>query len=99
MGMRGNKVKTLKSRYDPIVYTRDRGRCFVDVHEIISKSQFSTRELERCIAVKNMVALCRKHHAIVQGNKQASAKLLRSLRDIYGYEYTADPFKWYIEEE
>ena len=105
MGTRGDKVKALKECYDPTVLARDGYKCFIcglsadDVHEIISKSQFATHELESCITTKNMVSLCRGHHALVQGNRKASANLLRSLRDMYGYKYTKDPFKWYTEEE
>jgi len=105
MGERGYKVKMLKGLCDPIVLERDGYRCFIcglkadDVHEIISKSQFATNELEDCITPKNMISLCRGHHTAVQGNRQASANLLRSLRDAYGYNYDKDPFKWYIEEE
>jgi 5-methylcytosine-specific restriction endonuclease McrA len=105
MGTRGDKVKSLKKHFDMVVRTRDNNRCFLcpryasDVHEIISKSQFSTNELQNCIIPKNMVCLCREHHDKVQGNKAASANLLRSLRDIYEYEYTEEPFKWYVEEE
>ena len=105
MGKRGRLVELWKELYNPLVLWRDGYRCVlcdekaVDVHEIISKSQFATHELGQCITPKNMVSLCRKHHAEVQGNKKASANLLRLLRDRYGYEYKEQPFKWYIEEE
>ena len=105
MGIRGEKVQELKERFDPVVIQRDGNRCFVcgltanDVHEIISKSQFSTSELENCITPKNMVSLCRGHHAMSQGNKQASANLLRALAKAYGYEYDDYPFSWYTNEE
>jgi len=105
MGTRGVKVKELKEKFDPIVIQRDGNRCFVcglmanDVHEIISKSQFSTSELENCITPRNMVSLCRGHHVMVQGNKQASANLLRALAEMYKYDYTDYPFSWYVAEE
>ena len=105
MGIRGERVRELKEKFDPVVIQRDDNRCFIcgsranDVHEIISKSQFSTSELEKCITPQNMVSLCRMHHSISQGNKQASANLLRALAERYGYEYTEYPFSWYITEE
>jgi 5-methylcytosine-specific restriction endonuclease McrA len=105
MGIRGERVRELKEKFDPAVIQRDGNRCFVcgfranDVHEIVSKSQFSTAELEHCITPKNMVSLCREHHIMVQGNKQASASLLRALEKMYNYEYTDYPFSWYISEE
>ncbi len=105
MGIRGDKVKKLKELFNPVVIMRDGGKCFIcgargdDVHEIISKSQFSTNELENCILPQNMVLLCQEHHTEVQGNKQASANLLRSLAKIYEYKYTEDPYRWYAEEE
>lgn len=105
MGTRRDKVQTLKEHFDIVVGARDKNKCFIcglradDVHEIISKSQFITSELEKCITPKNMVCVCRKHHAMIQGDKKASADLLRSLREMYGYDYSEQPFKWYVEEE
>jgi len=105
MGIRGERVKELKERFDPVVIQRDGSRCFIcgeranDVHEIISKSQFSTSELENCITPKNMVSLCRMHHSISQGNKRASANLLRALAKKYNYDYTEYPFSWFVLEE
>ena len=105
MGTRGYKVRMLKALCDPTVLARDGYKCFIcglsadDVHEIISKSQFATHELESCITTKNMVSLCRGHHTMVQGNKKASANLLRSLKEMYRYDYNEEPFKWYTEEE
>jgi len=105
MGKRGELVKELKEKFDPIVIQRDGNRCLIcgsranDVHEIISKSQFSTSELENCITPKNMVSLCRMHHSISQGDKHASANLLRALAKKYKYDYADYPFSWYVTEE
>jgi len=105
MGIRGEKVKALKSVFDPVVVLRDRGMCVLcnepywDVHEIISRSQFSTPELERCILPQNMVCLCRTHHTEAQGNLLMSGKLLRMLADEYEYNYDKYPYNWYIQME
>jgi hypothetical protein len=101
MGNRRNIVNELKCRYDPVVLARDGRACvlcgsvvIVDVHEILSKSQFGTPELEVCIQPKNMVALCRYHHNLVQGSPGWSGYLLRKLEALHGYSYDEEPFRW-----
>jgi len=105
MGNRGNIVRELKTKYDPIIIEREHGRCFVcgavgrDVHEILSKSHFATGGLEQCISPMNMVLLCRKHHDIVQGIAGWIGYLFRGMHSRYGYDYTHTEFYWYYTSE
>jgi hypothetical protein len=105
VGQLGDIVASLKSEYDPIVISRESGRCFIcqstgnHVHEVLSKSKFSVRDIHICIQPKNMVLLCMRHHSLVQGRPRFMGHLLRAMALRYGYVYDAPPFDWYFNNE
>lgn len=98
MGIRREKTKEYDAATRWMVIRRDGGRCLScgngahDVHEIVSRSAFGTKELEVCFNVKNRCCLCRNCHNEAQGDIDRATDLLNTLRDRYGYEYNEPVF-------
>lgn len=86
---------------------RDKGLCFgiesycgrvaVDVHEVVPRSHFGAKTLDKCYEPRNRVCLCRDCH--VRAHTLAARRaILRRMRERYGYDYDDSPYVGYVDE-
>jgi len=93
MGVRADRIEELEWQTRDIVVQRDGGKCRRcgvrggEVHEVVSRSAWGSKKLDICFDPKNRVLLCPDCHTEVQGQRKESGKLLRGLKEQFGYEY------------
>jgi hypothetical protein len=68
-----------------------------EVHHLLHRSRCVGQWEYLRTAQKNLVLLCHAHHQ-PQPSRVEAQKLLRYLRDRYGYEYREPPFRELLEE-
>lgn len=67
-----------------------------DVHEIMPRSWFGSRNKDECFKIENRCCLCRScHNGVVSDEKRGELLYIMSQR--YGYQYQDETRMWLIE--
>jgi hypothetical protein len=100
MGLRQDAIEELDEATRYIVIERDQGKCvdcskpYHDIHEIVSRSHFGTRHLDKCFKVKNRCCVCRRCHDYYQGDH--IKELLELMQEKYRYDYSERPWSLHL---
>jgi len=70
----------------------------VQVHEIIPRSHFGVKSMERCFDIKNRICLCPNCHQDA-ANPESRRKLLAYLEQTFWYDYSEDWFRRYVNTD
>ena len=94
------KYFILEKNSNAVILKRDKGVCQIcgrkawEIHEIIPRRMFGN-DYETLFSEKNRMMVCRECHTRY-GNQKG--KLLQIMKNKYNYNYSEEPFKFFMEE-